>query len=471
MTSGMDNNWKMNKAECEIWQKVLDVLETKVTSTTFNPWMLSLKPTQTLLEEIEGGVFTLSSDQAFGIQVLQKKYLSDISDAIFEVVGFRYRIELIFIPSDVKKPKKKPEPKSEQTVIMEKQLEDVKQMHSFCGLNLKYTFENFVVGENSKFAFNAAKTVAQAPGQKYNPLFIYGSVGIGKTHLMQAIGHYVMTKYSTLKIKYTKAEEFANQLIEHLKIGENTNARMQKFRDTYRNVDVLLIDDIQFIEGKKRCEEEIFNTFDALFHGGKQVVFASDRPIREFTNTPDRLKSRYEWGLVVDILVPDYKNRVEILKSHAKRSCFEVSDEVAEFLASIYDKNIRELEGAYNRVSAWASINETNLTVDKVKEILGCDISRKKITPTEIIEACAKYFEITPKEITSAGRSKEISLARQVAIYLSREITELSFPIIAKDFKKTHTTILYCWEKIKDELKTNNALLTKVREVEKIIKK
>ncbi len=470
MVTGMVDK-KSDKTGEVLWEKVLGILEKKVAPTTFNPWMLSLKPTQPLDKPTEEGILVLASDQAFGIQVLQKKYLQDISDAIFEVSGVRHKIELVFEASDVKKPKKREKvEKSEQAVLMEKQIEQLKQMHSFCGLNLKYTFDNFVVGENSNFAYTAARAVAEAPGQKYNPLFIYGSVGIGKTHLMQAIGHYIMTNFSNLKIKYTKAEEFMNQLIDCLKMGGDTNMRMKKFREMYRNVDVLLIDDIQFIEGKKRTEEEIFNTFDTLFHAGKQIVFASDRPISAFAQTPERLKSRYEWGLSVDITVPDYETRVAIIEKHATRSGYEINREISEFLASVYDKNVRELEGAYNRVSAWASIKGEALTVEKVKEILGCALTRKKITPKDIIEVSAKYFGIEPKEIIGAGRSKEISNARQVAIYLSREITELSFPTLAKDFKKNHTTILYCWEKVKKALKTNPSLLAQVEEVEKLVR-
>jgi len=462
-------NKNAGKAGEVLWEKVLDILEKKVAQTTFNPWMLSLKPAQPLDEPAD--VMVLASDQAFGIQVLQKKYLEDISDAIFEVTGVRHKIELTFEPSDVKKTKKRAVvEKSEQAVLMEKQIEQLKQMHSFCGLNLKYTFDNFVVGENSKFAYTAARAVAEAPGQKYNPLFIYGSVGIGKTHLMQAIGHHVMTNFSNLKIKYTKAEEFMNQLIDCLKMGGDTNARMKKFRDMYRSVDILLIDDIQFIEGKKRTEEEIFNTFDTLFHAGKQIVFASDRPISAFSQTPERLKSRYEWGLSVDITVPDYETRVAIIEKYAERSGFQISREISEFLASVYDKNVRELEGAYNRVSAWASIKGEKLTIEKAKEVLGCTLIRKKITPKDVIEAAAGYFDLTTSEITGAGRSKEISIARQIAIYLSREITELSFPALAKDFKKNHTTILYCWEKVKKELKTNTKLEAQVKEVELAIR-
>ena len=471
MAIGMVNK-KSDKAGDVLWEQVLEILEKKVAQTTFNPWMLSLRPTQPIDKSAQDDVLVLASDQAFGIQVLQKKYLGDISDAIFEVCGIRHKIELIFEASNVKKTKKTAVvEKNEQTVLMEKQIEQLKQMHSFCGLNLKYTFDNFVVGENSKFAYTAARAVAEAPGQKYNPLFIYGSVGIGKTHLMQAIGHYVMTNFSNLKIKYTKAEEFMNQLIDCLKMGGDTNMRMKKFRDMYRNVDVLLIDDIQFIEGKKRTEEEIFNTFDTLFHAGKQIVFASDRPISAFVQTPERLKSRYEWGLSVDITVPDYETRVAIIEKHATRSGFEISREVSEFLASAYDKNVRELEGAYNRVSAWASIKDEALTIEKVKEVLGHSLTRKKITPKDVIDSTAKYFGVETKDITGVGRSKEISTARQVAIYLSREITELSFPALAKDFKKNHTTILYCWEKVKKMLETNPSLLAQVKEVENLITK
>lgn len=468
MGTGMVEIKKSSKEEA-LWEQVLGVLEQKVAQTTFNPWMLSLKPAMGLLKRCEEETFKLSSDQAFGIQVLNKKYLHDISDAIFEVTGFRYKIELVFAPSDVKKLKKKTPEKSEQAVIMEKQIEQLKQMHSFCGLNLKYTFENFVAGENSNFAYSAARAVAEAPGQKYNPLFIHGSVGIGKTHLMQAIGHSVMTNFSNLKIKYTKAEEFMNQLIDCLKMGGDTNARMKKFRDMYRNVDVLLIDDIQFVEGKKRTEEEIFNTFDTLFHAGKQIVFASDRPISAFSQTPERLRSRYEWGLSVDITVPDYETRVAIVENHATRSGFEISREVSELLAGVYDKNVRELEGAYNRVSAWASIKGEELTTQKVKEILSLDVKKQKITTKMLVEKCAKYFAVTEKDILGTARAKEISHARQIAIYLARELTELSFPALAKDFKKNHTTILYCWEKIKKEIETNPALKSQVKEIEESV--
>lgn len=455
-----------SKKTCEQnWQKVLDVLEKRVSPTTFNPWVMSIKTDEDILQPPLNGVYTLKSDQAFGIQVIQKKYLKDIEDAIFEVGGHRGSINLVFEASDVKKLKKKAPKPSEQHILMQEQIDNLKQMHSFCGLNLKYTFENFVVGENSKFAYTAAKAVADAPGQKYNPLYIYGSVGTGKTHLMQAIGHSILKNFPNQKVKYTKAEEFMNQLIDCLKMGGDTNARMNKFRDMYRNTDVLLIDDIQVIEGKKRTEEEIFNTFDALFHAGKQIVFASDRPISSLQATPERLKSRFEWGLSVDILVPDYETRVAIIENHAKRCCFEIKRDVAEFLAKTYCKNVRELEGAYNRVSAWASIHEQNLNVELVKKVLGYSEKAKDVSTKCVIEACAKHFKVSVKEITGTARAKEIAKARQCAIYLSRELTEQSFPAIAEEFKKNHTTIIYAYEKVKEQLGTSPALEEKLEEI------
>ena len=230
------------------------------------------------------------------------------------------------------------------------------------------------------------------------------------------------------------------------------------------------MDDIQFAEGKKRTEEEIFHTFDALFHAGKQIVFASDRPISSFKNTPDRLKSRYEWGLMVDLLVPDFKTRVEIIEKHAVRSNYEISKDVAEFLAETFDNNVRELEGAYNKVSAYASIKGIELTVDAAKEILGLKDGARKITPDIIIEKCGEYFGVSKKDILSASRSKEVKNARQTAIYLTREILDLSFPAMGEIFNKNHTTILYSYEKLKKDLLTDRTLQTTIPELERLVR-
>ena len=353
-------------------------------------------------------------------------------------------------------------------------MENLAQMHSFCGLNLKYTFENFVEGENSKFPYRIAQMIAEAPGQKYNPFFISGSVGLGKTHLMQAIGHKILKNFPNLKIRYTKAEEFGNKLIETLNTCKNAsdlNEKMKKFRDMHRNVDVLLIDDIQWIEGKKRTEEEIFNTFDALYHAGKQIVFASDRPLSAFELIPDRLKSRFEWGIEANITIPSLETRAQIVKRHSILSNFPINDDVALFLAQEFSTNIRELEGAYNKASALASIEGVELSIDKVKEFLELDSKKKKITIDNVIDTCCKYFNVEKEDVLSCARAKEVVNARKYAIYLSREMLELSYPVLAKEFKKNHTTIMYQYDKLKDEIKTNKAMRLISEELGELIKK
>ena len=287
---------------------------------------------------------------------------------------------------------------------------------------------------------------------------------------MQAIGHNILKNYPEMKVRYTKAEEIMNKLIESVSSTQDTTYLMKKFRDTYRNVDVLLIDDIQIVEGKKRTEEEIFHIFDTLFHAGKQIVFASDRPIKEFTKTSDRLKSRYEWGLNVQITVPDYETRVEILKKYGKRTDFELPLNIIEFLSANFTSNVRELEGAYNKLSAYASITGEEMTLEKAHELLDGDINIKKIDVEDIISECAKYFKVSIKDIKGTARQKDVSLARQVAIYLSREITDGSFPTLAKDFNKNHTTILYCWEKIKKDITKNKELNLTIKNLTEIIK-
>ncbi len=456
----------------KIWDKAKDILKEKIPASTYEPWILPIEAVKPNEEQYKEDYFILKSDQSFGVSFLNKnqKYFEEIQAAVNEASGKSIPVNIIFVPSNVKKAPKKKEKPAEHIVLMKEQIDNLKQMHSFCALNLKYTFENFVIGENSLVAYNISKQVSEAPGQKFNPLFISGSVGIGKTHLMQAIGHSILKNFPDLKVKYAKAEEFTNQLIDSCQKGQESYQKMKKFRDRYRNVDVLLLDDIQFAEGKKRTEEEIFNTFDALFHTGKQIVFASDRPISSFKNTPDRLKSRYEWGLTVDLLPPDFKTRVEIIERHAKRSNFEITREVAEFLAETFDNNVRELEGAYNKVSAYASIKGIELTVQSAKEILGLNDAQNKITPELIIDKCAEYFNVAKKDILSTQRSKEIMNARQTAIYLVREMLDISFPNIGEIFKKNHTTIMYSHDQLKKKLTSDKALQITLKEVEKSIR-
>ncbi len=246
---------------------------------------------------------------------------------------------------------------------------------------------------------------------------------------------------------------------------------MRKFRDMYRNVDLLLIDDIQWIDGKKRTEEEIFNTFDALYHAGKQIVFASDRPLSALELIPDRLRSRFEWGIEASITVPDVKTRMEIVKHHANLSNYPISDEVALFLAQEFSTNIRELEGAYNKASARASIEGCELTVELANEYLNLAEKKKKITVNDILETCAKYFSVDVKEILSTARAKEVVNARKYAIYLSREMLELSYPVLASEFKKNHTTMMYQYDKLKKDISTNKAMQIVTDELMELVKR
>ncbi|MBQ7287848.1 MAG: chromosomal replication initiator protein DnaA [Candidatus Gastranaerophilales bacterium] len=464
----------LNKKETEAWSIFLQILEEKLPAFTAM-WAKDLEPALPLFEESENEIFLIKSSQNFGIQVLQQKHLKEVEEALTEVTGLKRAVRFI-LDETVKKKKTTAKQTKEQKEHNEtaQRMENLAQMHSFCGLNLKYTFDNFVEGENSKFAYKIAQMISEAPGQKYNPLFISGSVGLGKTHLMQAIGHKILKNFPNLKIRYTKAEDFGNKLIESLASCKNSgdvNEKMRKFRDMHRNVDVLLIDDIQWIDGKKRTEEEIFNTFDALYHAGKQIIFASDRPLSAFELIPDRLRSRFEWGIEARIEIPNLETRMKIVKRHAILSDYPISDDVALFLAKEFNTNIRELEGAYNKASARASIEGEELTVELTKEYLNFSERAKKITVDNILETCAKYFSVDKKEILSTARAKEVVNARKYAIYLSRELLDLSYPNLAKEFNKNHTTIMYQHEKLKKDIETNKAMQIVTNELSELIKK
>ena len=462
-----------NKKEQEAWSDFIQILEGKLGGFA-TPWLASLEPALPIFENSENEIFLIKSSQSFGINYLQTKHLAEIEEVLAEFSGLKRAVRFVLDENVKKKKQAKQTVEQKEHKETAQKMEHLAQMHSFCGLNLKYTFDNFVEGENSKFAYKIAQMIAEAPGQKYNPLFISGSVGLGKTHLMQAIGHKILRNFPNLKIRYTKAEDFGNKLIETLNISKNTsdlNEKMRKFRDMHRNVDVLLIDDIQWIDGKPRTEEEIFNTFDALYHAGKQIVFASDRPLSAFEKIPDRLRSRFEWGIEANIKVPELETRMEIVKHHAILSEFPISDDVAMFLAKEYDSNIRELEGAYNKVSARASIEGVELTVEAAKEFLNFSEKKKKITVDDILETCAKYFAVDKEEILSAARAKEVVNARKYAIYLSREILDLSYPNLAKEFKKNHTTILYQHENLKKDIQTNKAMQIIADELSELIKR
>lgn len=442
----------------DVWNAILAILEKEISDSTFSTWILPLEP-----QYFDENNFVVHTGQAFAPGMLRKNHHGEMTSAIKKVLGKELEIKIIYDDELAKKfAKKSSKAKKEDDASQKKyQYDSLTQMQS-SNLNLKYKFENFVVGSNNKLAFVAAQTVAKNPGEKYNPLYIYGGPGLGKTHLMQAIGHYIIKNKPGLKVKFVQAEEFVNDVVNALAKGYDTIDKMNKFRNKYRKADVLLIDDIQLIAGKTRTEEEVFNTFNTLHSAGKQIVITSDRTPKEIPSISDRLVSRFEWGLMADIQVPDIETRMAILNNLALSSEINVPNNIIEFLATIYAHNIRELEGAFNRITAYSSINEVDLTLENVKKIINYSEKSKTITLETIVDEVASYYNISPKDIKGSGRAQKIAEARQVAIYISRDLTKQSFPQIGEYFEKKHTTVLYSYEKVKDELGYNNALATVV---------
>lgn len=439
----------------KIWEDVKVELSQTIPPSSYEPWILPLEPIG-----FENNEFSVLTGQAFAISIIRKNHYQQISDAFKNVLGREVEFKIILdeklatkIKKEIQKAKNTAEKSQKETAI-----DNLAQMQSFSNLNLKYKFENFVVGENSRFAQAAAQAVAKSPAKKYNPLFIYGASGLGKTHLMQAIGHYIIFNNPKLKVRYIKTEDFTNELINNIRKGGDINERMSKFRQKYRNVDVLLLDDIQFIESKERTMEEIFHTFDSLHNNSKQIVITSDRPPKDIPTLPERLRTRFEWGLMVDITPPDFETRVAILANLADEIGMKISSEVLDFIAQNFSKNVRELEGAFNKVSAYASIQDLELNIEMVKKVLKCSDKVKKIDIDCISDTVCDYFDVTLKDMKSPARNQKISHARQIAVYLTRELTQMSFVSIADFFNKKHPTILFSYEKIKDELKSNKNL-------------
>ena len=457
----------------ELWDKVLIILKDEMLATTYNTWVEPLVP-----HSLEDNCFCALTGQNLAVPILQKNQKA-ISAAISKVCGKEIYFKVIYdenihkqIEKERQKAKKDEEKefiKNLENRILPSKYDGLKQMQSACNLNLKYKFDNFVVGASNKFAYAVAVAVAKDPGKQYNPLFIYGGSGLGKTHLLQAIGHDIIFNKPKLKVKYFKAEEFLNDLVNSLAKGMDKNVdknkKMNDFRNKYRNADVLLIDDIQFIEGKERMQEEMFNTFNSLHDAGKQIVFTSDRSPDKFTETPDRLKSRFQMGLLADIQVPDLETRMAIITKLAADRNIIIPVKVIEFLATVYNKNIRELEGAFNTVSAYASINELPLNIESVKKIIGYKDNKKTLTIDGIIDIVASFYNISVDDIKSTNRAAKTAYARQVAIYLAKELTGDSFPNVGKCFNRKHTTIMYSHKEVKSAIPTDRKLASEINEL------
>jgi chromosomal replication initiator protein len=333
----------------------------------------------------------------------------------------------------------------------------------------RYVFDEFVVGNSNRLAHAASLAVSESPAKAYNPLFIYGGVGLGKTHLMHAIGHYILSQNKNAKVYYVSSEKFTNELINSIRDDKN-----EEFRNKYRTVDVLLVDDIQFIAGKERTQEEFFHTFNALHEANKQIIVSSDRPPKEIPTLEDRLRSRFEWGLITDIQPPDFETRIAILKKKSERDKVDIPSEVFEFIATKIKSNIRELEGALNRVIAYSTLTKREVDISLVNEALKDIFSSthmRKIDVDLIKSIVAEYFNIKFEDFESKKRTRQIAYPRQIAMYISRELTDLSLPKIGEEFGgRDHTTVIHAYEKISSEIHESYEFKNKIEGIIKEIK-
>lgn len=347
---------------------------------------------------------------------------------------------------------------------VESPMEQPTQMRHESRLNPKYTFDNFVIGQSNRFAHAAAVAVAEAPAKAYNPLFIYGDSGLGKTHLLHAIGDYAQSLYPGVKVRYVSSEEFTNDFINSI-----ANNRGAAFQARYREVDILLIDDIQFLQGRAETQEAFFHTFNTLHDHNKQVVITSDVAPKHLTGFEDRMRSRFEWGLITDVQAPDLETRIAILRKKAQSEAMHIPDEVLEYIATVVSSNIRELEGALIRVSAFASLNRSALDISLAQTVLRDIVDTAEdniISPTDIITATAQYFKLTVDDLYGSSRSQQIATSRQIAMYLCRERTSLSLPKIGQLFgNRDHTTVMYAYKKISELMKERRSIYNQVTEI------
>ncbi len=438
----------------DLLTKAKDLLKEEMTTISYTTWIKSLE-----IESVD--------DNKIVLVALSKMQKDAIESRLFDLVSNTFN----FITNktcDIKIIEK-----SEALEIENTQAEKVDftstENYNNSFLNPKYTFDNFVIGNNNKFAQAAAYAVSESPATAYNPLFIYGGVGLGKTHLMHAIGNKIMKNNPNTKILYVTSEQFINELINSIK---DANYKNELFRNKYRNIDVLLIDDIQFIAGKKMGQEEFFHTFNTLHQNGKQIIISSDKPPRDIPLLEERLKSRFEWGILADISMPDYETRLAILRKKVQADNIIIDDYILSVIATKIDSNIRELEGALNKIIAYASLTHSPITIEMAeKSINDIVLQKEKVISADYIqEVVSKYFNIDKKDLISTKKSNDIAHPRQIAMYLCRTVAGMSFPKIGAEFgNRDHTTVMHAVNKIEKEIKekTNTKLI--VESVKNII--
>lgn len=421
------------------WQQVLSQLKLKVSKPSYETWLKSTRAIQ-----LNDHSLVISAPNHFSKDWLESKYHQLIQDSVMECFNQQINITII-VEDEVTDYIATPPPAEEK--IPKRKTNMIEMSLSTQMLNPKYTFDSFVIGQGNRFAHAASLAVAEAPSKSYNPLFLYGGVGLGKTHLMHAIGHFILEHHPRMKVLYISSEKFTNEFINAIR-----DNRGEDFRNKYRNIDILLIDDIQFIAGKEQTQEEFFHTFNALHEESKQIIISSDRPPKEIPTLEERLRSRFEWGLITDIQPPDLETRIAILRKKAKAEQLDIPNEAMVYIASQIDTNIRELEGALIRVVAYSSlINEdisAHLAAEALKDIIPSN-RPKMITMEDIQEHVGGYYGIKIEELKARKRTKSVALARQVAMYLTRELTDLSLPKIGEGFGgRDHTTVIHAHNKI-----------------------
>ncbi|MDE6220847.1 MAG: chromosomal replication initiator protein DnaA [Lachnospiraceae bacterium] len=444
------------------WNEIKDLIkdEYDLTDISFNNWV---EPLQFYKVEDDIVTILIPSAQARLLKYIQKNYYFCFKATISELMNHEY--DVVFIAEeDAIAERKEASSESNQP---KKSVNNLKYENA--NLNNKYKFDTFVVGSNNKFAHSAALAVAESPGEAYNPLYLYGGAGLGKTHLMHSIGHFVLGQNQDKKVLYVTSEQFTNEVIESIRSGNA--AAMTKLRDKYRTVDVLLIDDVQFIIGKESTQEEFFHTFNVLHSAGKQIIISSDKPPKEMETLEERFRSRFEWGLIADIQPPDYETRMAILRKNAEMYDKEIDDEIIQYIATNIKSNIRELEGALNKVMANARLNKQELNLalaeDALKDVIYPD-QRREVSPSLIIDVVAEHFNISKEDITSKKRNSEYVIPRQIIMYLCRSMTESTFQMIAAYLgKKDHTTVIHGVEKIEEKIRTDEDLKNKIEMIKK----
>ncbi len=433
----------------ELLTKAKELLKDETTKISYETWIKNLE-----IKSFDNNNIVLVASSSFQKESIQSRY-NDLLTNTFNFITNKECTVTIISKDDLEEAQELDMPN------------DVGYGYSNTTLNPKYTFDSFVVGNNNRFAHAAALAVAEAPATSYNPLFIYGGVGLGKTHLMHAIGNSILRKNKNSNILYVTSEKFTNQLINSIK--DNTSAQ---FRDKYRNIDVLLIDDIQFIAGKERIQEEFFHTFNTLHESGKQIILSSDKPPKDIPLLEDRLKSRFEWGLIADISNPDYETRLAILRKKAQLDNIIIDDEILSNIATRIDSNIRELEGTLNKLIATSSLTNSPITKEMAERAINDIVAQQeKVISSEFIqETVAKYFNISAKDLRGSKRSNDIAFPRQIAMYLCRNVAQMSLPQIGKDFgKRDHTTVMHACNKIESDIKENQNTKLIVESVKNIL--